>query len=123
MKVRIGVSLGPAGTPAQYVYQLRALRAWAGNPATWETSKRLGAWWNLPSSTMYDALSPARTTLPPLRTVKLIVMACLDDDDAAEEWLSAWRAINLREFTRANPRPAAESADGARAPLRVVVSQ
>jgi hypothetical protein len=69
---------------------------------------------------MYDALNPKRTTLPPLRSVKSIVLACLDNEDAAEEWINAWRAIKVREFTRANPRPAGEPADGARVPLRVV---
>jgi hypothetical protein len=112
----------PGGTPAQYVHGLRALRAWAGTPGRWETKQRLGNWWTLPSSTMYDALSPRRTTLPPLRTVKSILLACLDDEDAVEEWVSAWRAISVREFTRANPVPAGEPADGDRAPLRVVAS-
>lgn len=111
-----------ADTAAQYVYQLRALRAWAGNPTPWETRSRLGTWWDLPPSTMYDALSFKRTTLPNLRTVKLIVMSCLDDDAAVEEWVSAWRDISLREFTRANPKPAADPADAGRAPLRAVAS-
>jgi hypothetical protein len=54
---------------------------------------------------MYDALNPHRTTLPPLRTVRLILSACLSDEDIAEEWVNAWRAISLREFTSANPQP------------------
>jgi hypothetical protein len=111
----------PGGMPAQY--GLRTLRAWAGNPGRREGSQRLGNWWALPTSTMYDALSPKRTTLPPLRTVKSILMACLDDEDAVEEWVSAWRVISVREFTKANPRPASELADEARAPLRVVADQ
>ena len=32
-------------------------------------------------------------------------MACLMDQDAVEAWVSAWRAVKLREFTRANPAP------------------
>jgi hypothetical protein len=72
---------------------------------------------------MYDALSPKRTTLPPLRTVKSILMACLDDQDAVEEWVSAWRAIRVREFASANPMPVGEPSDGRRAALRVVSGQ
>jgi len=115
----------PGGTPAQYVHGLRTLRAWAGNPSRHETKEHLGNnnWWALPTSTMYDALSPRRTTLPPLRTVKIILMACLDDEDAVEEWVSAWRAISVREFTRANPMPAGEPTDEGRAPLRIVADQ
>jgi hypothetical protein len=114
----------PGGTPAQYVHGLRTLRAWAGSPSRHEAKERLGNWWTLPSSTMYDAISPKRTTLPPLRTVKSILMACLDDQDAVEEWVSAWRAIRVREFTSANPVPAGEPSDGGgRAALRVVSGQ
>jgi hypothetical protein len=112
----------PDGTPAQYVYGLRALRAWAGKPGR-KGGERAGYWWALPSSTMYDALNPKRTTLPPLRTVQSIVRAYLDDEDAIEEWISAWRAINVREFTRANPRPASDPADGPRVPLRIVADR
>lgn len=105
----------PGGTPAQYVYMLRALRAWAGNPGRRETRQRLGTWRSLPKSTMYDALSPRRVTLPPLNSVRSILLTCLDDEGAVEEWVSAWQAISFREFTRANPAPAAELADGGRA--------
>jgi hypothetical protein len=111
----------PEGIAAEYVYQLRALRAWAGNPGRMETRQRLGQY--LPSSTMYDAISPRRTTLPALRTVTLIVMSCLNDEDAVEEWVTAWRAISVREFTAANPRPSAEPTEGTRAPLRIVANQ
>jgi len=109
----------PRGTPAGYIYQLRALRAWAGTPAAGETRERLGSWWKLAPATMYDALSAKRTTLPALRTVRLIVMSCLDagDDAGVEEWVDAWRAISLREFTKANPPPAEGQA---RSPLRAV---
>jgi hypothetical protein len=106
----------PAGTPAGYVYQLRMLRAWAGNPGRSATRQRLGS--PLPASTMYDALSTRRTTLPPLRTVRLIIMSCLDDEDAATDWIDAWRAISVREFAAANPRPA----DEGRPALRIVQS-
>jgi hypothetical protein len=112
----------PDGSPADFVYQLRVLWEWAGKPGRAVTRQRGGP--RLPSSTLDDALSLARTTLPPLRTVRLIVLACLDDEDAAAEWDSAWRAISVREFTAANPRPAsAQQAGRNRAPLRIVASQ
>ena len=73
---------------------------------------------------MYDAIKAGRTTLPPLRTVRLIILPCLNgDEDAVTEWIGAWRTISLREFTAANPRPAVQEASGARASLRIVASQ
>jgi hypothetical protein len=113
----------PGWTPAQFIHGLRGLRAWAGNPGWDEASQRLGRWWDLPSSTMYDALSPKRTTLPPLRTARKILMACLDDMGDVDDWVRAWQAISHREFARINPMPHSEPADGAQAPLRIVSSQ
>lgn len=110
----------PAGTAAQYVYQLRALRAWAGNPGWKVIYARSRAGYRLTSSTMYDALSPKRTTLPQLDVVMGIVSACLPGDEDAGEWADAWRSIALHEFTRANPRPAGQAGESARPPLRVV---
>jgi hypothetical protein len=65
------------------------------------------------------AVGPDRvaSTRPPLRTVRLIVLSCLDDD-AATEWIDSWRAISMRKFAAANPRPA----DEGRPPLRIVQS-
>jgi hypothetical protein len=60
-----------AYTAAQYIRQLRALRAWAGNPGHKEIVRR-GGNRGLAASSTYDALSPARTTLPPLETVTAI---------------------------------------------------
>ncbi len=91
-------------TPAGFVYQLRALRVWAGNPGHSEIGRRAGR--RLASSTMYDALRPSRATLPPLETVQAIVHGCLPDQASAAEWVTAWRAIALREFERANRLPA-----------------
>jgi hypothetical protein len=104
------------GTPAGFVYQLRALRAWAGNPGHSEIGRRAGR--RLASSTMYDALTPGRTTLPPLETVQAIVHGCLPDQAAAAEWIAAWRAIALREFERVNRLPA-----GSPPALRIVASR
>jgi hypothetical protein len=105
------------GTPAGFVYQLRALRAWAGNPGHSEIGRRAGR--RLASSTMYDALSRSRTALPPLETVQAIVHGCLPDQTAAGEWITAWRTIALREFERANRT----HANNPPAPLRIVASR
>jgi hypothetical protein len=107
----------PDGTAARFVYQLRALRAWAGNPGHKEVGRRTGR--PLASSTMYDALSHGRTTLPPLETVQVIVHACLPDQAAAAAWITAWRTIKLREFERANPL----TVDEPRPALRVIASR
>jgi hypothetical protein len=108
----------PADTPAQYAWQLRALRAWAGNPGRKEIRNRTGR--NLASSTMYDALRPGRVTLPALETVQVIVSACIGaGNPAAEEWTDAWRAIALRDFTGANPQPAAQAPEASWPPTRV----
>lgn len=108
----------PSASPAEFVYQLRVLRAWAGSPGPRETAQRRSR--SLPSSTMYDALSPRRTTLPSLRAVQLILRACLDDEDEIALWVSAWRRIAVREFTAANPWPG--PAGNEVPPLRAVPS-
>jgi hypothetical protein len=87
-------------TAAQYVRQLRALRAWAGQPGHKEIMRQSGR--RLSSSTMYDALSPTRTRLPPLDVVETILAACASAG-AVAEWVAVWRAIRLREFERDNP--------------------
>jgi hypothetical protein len=115
-----------AATAAQYVRQLRALRAWAGQPGYKTIIARIGATpATFPRSTMYDALNPYRTRLPPLEVVQGIVRACASPG-TAEAWTAIWRAIRLREFEQDNPPAAddgpaaAESAVTGRPPLRVV---
>ncbi|MFI9846701.1 hypothetical protein ACIHFD_57440 [Nonomuraea sp. NPDC051941] len=90
-----------AKTPQQFRYQLRALRAWAGNLSAWEITKRGGA--DIPASTLYDALSPNLERLPSLRIVRAIVRACEAD---VSQWEGAWREIEMKAFHLANPRPA-----------------
>ena len=104
-----------AANAAQYVRLLRALRAWAGDPGYQEIGRRAGR--RVPSSTLYDALSPARDKLPPLDIVQAIAVACASPGSAAG-WTAAWRAIRLREFDRDNPVAPDEPA--ARPSLRVV---
>ncbi|MFD0885712.1 hypothetical protein ACFQ08_14250 [Streptosporangium algeriense] len=94
-----------AGTPHEYRYQLGLLRAWAGvslqeirrrNEAD-EWGKRWIAY-----TTLHDALNPRLLRMPPLRIVRAIVMACEAD---AEQWVGAWRAINMARFTQSTPPP------------------
>jgi hypothetical protein len=119
-----------AATAAQYVRQLRALRAWAGQPGYKTILERSGVRSaTLARSTMYDALNPRRTRLPALEVVQDIVRACTSPG-AAEAWTAAWRTIRLREFEQDNPPaaddspatadPAAGSAITGRPPLRVI---
>jgi hypothetical protein len=97
-----------ASTPQEYVYQLRALRAWGGNPGV--KAVRPGrddydgypGW--LSQSSFYDALNQARTTLPALPIVRALARVCGAD---VEQWTAAWRAMQLSEFEKANPRPVA----------------
>jgi hypothetical protein len=94
---RTGPDPWKAQTPAQFTRQLRALRAWGGNP-------RLKASYVSPSS-FYDAISKKRTTMPPLPIVQALVQACGAN---VTDWIEAWRALSLAEFERANPLPPAE---------------
>jgi hypothetical protein len=104
-----------AKTAAQYIRQLGALRAWAGKPGHKEIVRR-GGNRTLAASSMYDALSPTRTTLPPLETVTAIVRACAPG--SVRDWVATWQAISLRAFEDAHPMP--PTAASPRRPLRVV---
>jgi Helix-turn-helix domain len=94
-----------ASTPAQYVHQLRALRAWAGQPGRKEINRQSGR--GMSSSTLYDALSPARTRLPSLEIVRAIVLTCASPE-RCEDWTDAWRALRLRQFEQECPVPQEE---------------
>ncbi|MEO3892184.1 hypothetical protein [Nonomuraea sp. B5E05] len=94
-----------ARTPMQFRYQLRTLRAWAGNPFTNPTHRIDGSDLWVPASTMYDALNVKQSHLPALRVVRAIVTMCIDDAEQVERWLDVWRAINMAEYQRANPPP------------------
>ncbi|MBO3752507.1 hypothetical protein J5X84_41170 [Streptosporangiaceae bacterium NEAU-GS5] len=80
-----------ARTDRQFRLQLRRLRAWAGNPRPGQ---------RLPRSTMYDALHPAKSGLPDLAVVRIIVEMCHGDADA---WIDVWRRLMMAEFDRVNP--------------------
>jgi hypothetical protein len=82
-----------ARTPREYVHQLRALRAWGGNPGVREVYAYAPAPRFYSSrSTFYAALSPKRTSLPPLAFVEMLAQAC---DADVKEWVAAWRVLSL----------------------------
>ena len=89
-----------AATPAQYVHQLRALRAWAGQPGRKKIARLSGQ--RMPSSTLYSALSPSRTRLPSLDVVEAIVQACASPG-TRENWIDAWRASASASSSRKTP--------------------
>ena len=90
-----------ARTTAEFVQQLRALRAWGGRPsrkAVVEAARVLRDEDWVPgwpsSSTFYDAFNPRRRSLPSLQLVRAIIAACGADVD---EWTEAWRAVSVAE--------------------------
>jgi len=95
------------GTAAEFVHQLRRLRAWAGQPGAKEISKRSGL--RIPSSTLYDAIGRSRTRLPSLELTTALAMAC---GAPVSEWQDAWKAIRMAEVERDSHIPPAGSAGG-----------
>ncbi|WP_327350260.1 helix-turn-helix domain-containing protein [Streptomyces sp. NBC_01304] len=60
---------GTAATPGEFVELLRDMRTWAGEPSFKQLSRRTG----LAVSTLADALSPSRSTVPSNRVVTALV--------------------------------------------------
>jgi hypothetical protein len=87
---------------------LRELRAWAGRQSR---RRSLCEHCKLPASTLSDALSPKRTTLPTLLTVKLILVTCLDDEEAVMQWLKAGDRADPGSWSR-SPRIRSTAASG-----------
>src|SRR5439155_146854 len=75
---------------------LRRLKVWAGNPSFAWLARRCA----VPRSTLADALSATRGTLPRLDVVSAFVTACGVDAAAADTWRSAWRRIEVGPATR-----------------------
>jgi hypothetical protein len=87
-----------AGTPADYVRMLRALRAWGGRPGLREIRQAAlpgERWRHTSTSSLGDALSLKRTKLPSLGLVLAIVRTCGAENEA--EWRYAWGALSLLE--------------------------
>ncbi|WP_433362939.1 hypothetical protein [Streptosporangium sp. CA-115845] len=67
-----------------------------------EVEGRWGYYRQIPYTTLHDALNPKLTRMPALRVVRAIVTACEAD---MEQWVGAWRAINMKRFKQSNPPP------------------
>lgn len=68
---------------------LRRLRVSAGNPSLAVLSRRSG----VPRSTLHDALSPKRSTLPPWDLVRRLMLACGCDGEQVRALGTAWKRL------------------------------
>ncbi|MBD0669768.1 response regulator transcription factor [Streptomyces sp. CBMA156] len=80
-----------ATTPAEFVRQLRLLKAWVGEPSLRRLERRTG----LPRSTLARSLDVRHNRLPPLERVITIVRACGVPAAAADHWADHWRRIQM----------------------------
>ncbi|MFE6053202.1 response regulator transcription factor [Kitasatospora sp. NPDC056446] len=80
-----------ATTPAEFVTQLRLLKAWAGEPSLRRLERRTG----LPRSTLARSLDVRHNRLPPLERVVTIVRACGVPAVVADHWADHWRRIQM----------------------------
>jgi hypothetical protein len=93
-----------AETAEEYRYRLGLLKVWAGVsiPEICRKSRSLDWHRGIAYTTVHDALNSRFTRMPPLRAVHAIVAAC---DVDVEQWVGAWRAINIKQFIQSNPPP------------------
>ncbi|MFD7235631.1 helix-turn-helix transcriptional regulator [Streptomyces syringium] len=108
-----------AETPQEFIACLRELKLWAGNPSLsrLEDIVRNGAPGaaRLPRSTIGDALSPKRTSLPNAFVVRSLVLACLafaqrqsrirpeETGPVVEEWQERWLRLYRSEHRQRVP--------------------
>ncbi|MFV8128954.1 helix-turn-helix transcriptional regulator [Streptomyces syringium] len=110
-----------AGTPQEFIACLRELKLWAGNPSLSRLEAvAFGRGIRLPRSTIGDALSRSRASLPNAFVVRSLVLACLtfahrqsriraeETRPAAEEWLEHW--LRVHRNSQRPPRPAPQPA-------------
>ncbi|MEW2575847.1 helix-turn-helix transcriptional regulator [Streptomyces syringium] len=110
-----------AGTPQEFIACLRELKLWAGNPSlTRIEAVAIGKGFQLPRSTIGDALSRTRASLPSAFVVRSFVLACLtfaqrqsriraeETRPVAEEWLDHW--LRVHRNSQRSPQPAPQSA-------------
>ncbi|HEY3632582.1 MAG TPA: tetratricopeptide repeat protein, partial [Jatrophihabitantaceae bacterium] len=97
-----------AHDPTEFREQLRRLKVWAGNPSFGSLARRSA----VPRSTLADALSARRDTLPRLDVVSAFVTACGVGAATADTWRAAWRRIEVGPA----PRNAARSLGSGAAP-------
>ncbi|MEV5141571.1 helix-turn-helix transcriptional regulator [Streptomyces syringium] len=106
-----------AGTPQEFIACLRELKLWAGNPSlTRLEAVAIGRGFHLPRSTIGDALSRNRASLPNAFVVRSLVLACLtfaqrqsriraeETRPVADEWQEHW--LRLFRSSRRPPRTA-----------------
>ncbi|WP_412538033.1 tetratricopeptide repeat protein [Longispora sp. K20-0274] len=95
--------------PVAFLEGLRALKVWAGDPSLRDLQRRTG----LPRSTLADALSTRRTSMPRLEVVMALVRAFAPGDAAVAAWERAWRVV------RATPVTGDSDAQVSRAPAQL----
>ncbi|MEU2512763.1 helix-turn-helix domain-containing protein [Streptomyces syringium] len=114
-----------AETPQEFIACLRELKLWAGNPSLTrlEDIARNGTPGaaRLPRSTIGDALSLKRTSLPNAFVVRSLVLACLtfaqrqsrirpeESGPAVEEWQQHWLRLYRDQHRRPAPKPASDA--------------
>lgn len=87
----------PGLTPAQFVQQMRRLRAWAGNPSLRELYRYGG----VPASTLSDILR--RDRLPRLAVLQAFLHACGVPENEQREWEAAWETLAAQSASSADP--------------------
>ncbi|MFG1840838.1 helix-turn-helix domain-containing protein [Micromonospora sp. NPDC049175] len=92
-----------AGSAAEFVAQMRALRQWSGLTIRQVSKRARDAGDVLPHSTLNTALG--RANLPRETLVAAFVRACGGDPDTVDRWLAARRA--LAAATAGQPEPVA----------------
>ncbi|MBP2404602.1 helix-turn-helix transcriptional regulator [Streptomyces syringium] len=105
-----------AGTPQEFIACLRELKLWAGNPSLSRLEAvAFGRGCRLPRSTIGDALSRSRASLPNAFVVRSLVLACLtvaqrqsrihaeETRPVAEEWQEHW--LRVHRNCQRPPRP------------------
>ncbi|GGR14686.1 hypothetical protein WEB32_20535 [Streptomyces netropsis] len=118
-----------AGAPREFIACLRELKLWAGNPSLSRLEDIARNWGSraarLPRSTIGDALSPKRTSLPNSFVVRSLVLACLtfaqrqgriraeETGPVADEWQEHWLRLYANRHRQRAPRPAPKAATAA----------
>lgn len=110
-----------AGTPQEFIACLRELKLWAGNPSLSRLEAvAFGRGFRLPRSTIGDALSRSRASLPNAFVVRSLVLACLtvaqrqnriraeEARPVAEEWQEHW--LRVHRSCQRPPRPVSATA-------------
>lgn len=82
---------------AQFIEEMKRLRAWAGNPSLAELNRRSGGFL-LPPSTVSGVLR--KDKLPRLGLVQAYVRACGLNDGETAAWEQTWAIVTAREMQK-----------------------